>query len=77
MKTRLWTETVAAATAAVVGLGLAHQIAQFGGWLVAMAIGAGTHLFLLVDAVLHSGVTLDFLIKRMSESKPRSVRARS
>ncbi len=29
---------------------------------------------LLVDAVLHSGVTLDFLAKRLLESQPRSLR---
>jgi len=29
---------------------------------------------LLVDAVLHSGVTQDFLIKRLEESRPRSLR---
>lgn len=29
---------------------------------------------LLVDAVLHTGVTQDFLIKRLEESRPRSLR---
>lgn len=29
---------------------------------------------LVVDAVLHSGVTLDFLIKRLQESRPESLR---
>ncbi len=29
---------------------------------------------LVVDAVLHSGVTLDFLIKRLQESRPDSIR---
>ena len=29
---------------------------------------------LLVDAVLHSGVTQDFLIKQLEESRPRSLR---
>jgi hypoxanthine phosphoribosyltransferase len=29
---------------------------------------------LLVDAVLHSGVTQDFLIKRLEETRPRSLR---
>jgi len=29
---------------------------------------------LLVDAILHSGVTQDFLIKRLLESRPRSLR---
>ena len=29
---------------------------------------------LLVDTVLHSGVTLDFLAKRLRESKPKSLR---
>ncbi|MBI3405903.1 MAG: hypoxanthine phosphoribosyltransferase [Acidobacteria bacterium] len=29
---------------------------------------------LLVDAVLHSGVTLDFLAKRLQESKPRTLK---
>ena len=29
---------------------------------------------LLVDAVLHSGVTQDFLVKRLLESRPRSMR---
>jgi len=29
---------------------------------------------LLVDAILHSGLTQDFLIKRLQESRPRSLR---
>jgi len=29
---------------------------------------------LLVDALLHSGVTLDFLVKRLQEGRPRSLR---
>jgi hypoxanthine phosphoribosyltransferase len=29
---------------------------------------------LVVDAVLHSGVTLDFLIKRLQDSRPKSLR---
>jgi len=29
---------------------------------------------LLVDTVLHSGVTLDFLVKRLQEGRPRSLR---
>jgi len=33
----------------------------------------GRHV-LLVDAVLHSGVTQDFLVKRLLESRPRSLR---
>ncbi len=33
----------------------------------------GRHV-LLVDAVLHSGVTQDFLIKRLLDSRPRSLR---
>ncbi len=34
---------------------------------------AGRHV-LVVDAVLHSGVTLDFLVKRLQESRPGSLR---
>lgn len=33
----------------------------------------GRHV-LVVDTVLHSGVTLDFLVKRLQETRPRSVR---
>lgn len=29
---------------------------------------------LIVDTVLHSGVTMDFLVKRLQETRPRSVR---
>ena len=33
----------------------------------------GRHV-LVVDAVLHSGVTMDFLVKRLMETQPRSLR---